>query len=213
MREGFRDLGYIEGQNLVIDYRWADGRYDRLPVLAAELIRLQPNVLVTSGPGTRVLKETTATIPIVMAVGGDAVADGLVSSLAQPGGNITGSTFFGPELSAKRLELLKGAVPRLARVAILLNSANRNNDVGLAAVKKTATTLNVELFEAPARSPQEFDEAFALMLRRRADGLIVLTDSMPSPTHDASGNCLPRSACLAPGRTNMLRVAGCSPTA
>lgn len=178
MREGFRDLGYIEGQNLVIDYRWADGRYDRLPVLAAELIRLQPNVLVTSGPGTRVLKETTATIPIVMAVGGDAVADGLVSSLAQPGGNITGSTFFGPELSAKRLELLKGAVPRLARVAILLNSANRNNDVGLAAVKKTATTLNVELFEAPARSPQEFDEAFALMLRRRADGLIVLTDSM-----------------------------------
>jgi putative ABC transport system substrate-binding protein len=178
MRQGFRDLGYVEGQNLVIAYRWADGRYDRLPALAAELIRLQPDVLVTSGQGIRVLKETTATIPIVMAAGGDAVADGLVSSLAKPGGNITGSTFFGPELSAKRLELLKGAVPRLARVAVLLNSGNRNNDVSLEAVKKTATALNVELFEAPARSPQEFDEAFALMLRRRADGLIVLTDSM-----------------------------------
>ena len=178
MRQGFQDLGYVEGQNIVIDYRWAEGRYDRLPALAAELIRLQPDVLVTSGPGTRVLKETTTTIPIVMAVGADAVADGLVASLAQPGGNITGSTFFGPELSAKRLELLKGAVPRLARVAVLLNSGNRNNDVSLETVRKTATALNVELFEVPARSPQEFDGAFALMLRRRADGLIVLTDSM-----------------------------------
>jgi putative ABC transport system substrate-binding protein len=178
MRQGFRDLGYVEGQNIVIDYRWAEGRYDRLPALAAELIRLQPDVLVTSGPGTRVLKETTTTIPVVMAAGGDAVADGLVASLARPGGNITGSTFFGPELSAKRLELLKGAVPRLARVAVLLNPGNPNNDVSLETVKKMATALNVELFEAPARSPREFDEAFALMLRRRADGFVVPTDSM-----------------------------------
>ena len=121
LREGFRDLGYIEGQNIVIEYRWAQGQYDRLPALAAELIRLQPDVIVTSGPGTRVVKEATTTIPIVMAVGGDAVASGLVASLARPGGNITGSTFFGPELSAKRLELLKEAVPRLARVAVLVN--------------------------------------------------------------------------------------------
>src|SRR3990167_9519569 len=114
MRQGFRDLGYVEGQNIVMEYRWAEGRYDRLPALAAELIRLQPDVIVTSGPGTRVLKEATTAIPIVMAVGGDVVADGLVASLARPGGNIAGSTYFGPELSAKRLEMLKGAVPRLA---------------------------------------------------------------------------------------------------
>lgn len=178
MRQGFRDLGYIEGQNLVIEYRWAEGRYDRLAALAAELIGLQPDVIVTSGPGTRVFKEATTTIPIVMAVGADAVADGVVASLARPGGNITGSTFFGPELSAKRLEILKGAVPRLARVAVLLNPDNRNYRVDLEAVRKTAAALNVELLEAPARSPREFEDAFALMIRRRADGLVALSDSM-----------------------------------
>ena len=178
MRQGFRDLGYVEGQNIVIAYRWAEGRYDRLTALAAELIRLQPDVLVTSGPGTRVLKEATTTIPIVMAVGGDAVANGLIASLARPGGNITGSTFFGPELSAKRLEMLKGAVPGLARVAVLLNPGYKNHGVDFELVKKTATALNVEFFEAPARSPVEFDDAFALMLRRRADGVVVLSDSM-----------------------------------
>ncbi len=178
MRQGFRDLGYVEGQNIVIEYRWAEGRYDRLSALAAELIGLRPDVLVTSGPGTRVLKDATTTIPIVMAVGGDVVADGLVASLARPGGNITGSTYFGPELSAKRLELLKGAVPSLARVAVLLNPANRNSGMDFEMVKKTAAVLKVELFEVPARSPQEFDDAFALMLRRRADGLVTLSDSM-----------------------------------
>lgn len=177
MRQGFRDLGYVEGQNIVIEYRWAEGRYDRLPALAAELIRLQPDILVTSGAGTRVVREATTTIPIVMAVGGDAVASGLIASLARPGGNITGSTFFGPELSAKRLEMLKGAVPRLARVAVLLNP-DSNYGVDFEMVKKTAAALNVELLEAPARSPHEFDDAFALMLRRRADGLVVLSDSM-----------------------------------
>lgn len=178
MRQGFRDLGYVEGQNIVIEYRWAEGRYDLLPALAAELIRLQPDIIITSGPGTRVLKEATTTIPIVMAVGGDAVASGLVASLARPGGNITGSTFFGPELSAKRLEMLKAAVPRLAKAAVLLNPDSSNNDVDLQLVRKTATVLKVELLEVPARSPREFDDAFALVLRRRADGLVVLSDSM-----------------------------------
>jgi ABC-type uncharacterized transport system substrate-binding protein len=112
-----------------------------------------------------------------MAVGGDAVAEGLVASLARPAGNITGSTFFGPEVSAKRLEMLKAAVPRLTRAAVLLNPT-RNNDADLDLVRKTASALNVELFEAPARSPREFDDAFALMLRQRADGLVVLSDSM-----------------------------------
>ena len=112
--------------------------------------------MITSGPGTRVLKEATTTIPIVMAAAGDAVATGLVASLARPGRNITGSTSFGPELSAKRLEMLM--------------------DFNL--VKKTATLLNVELLEVPARSPREFDDAFALMLRRQADGLVLLSDSV-----------------------------------
>lgn len=176
-RQGLRDLGYIEGQNIIIEYRWAQGRYDRLPALAAELINLQPDVIVTSGPGTRVMKDTRATIPIVMAVAGDAVASGLVASLARPGGNITGSTFFGPELSAKRLELLKEAVPRLTRVAVLLNP-DSNYRVDLESVKERAATLNVEVFEAPARSPREFEEAIALALRQRADGIICLSDSM-----------------------------------
>ena len=178
MRQGFRDLGYVEGQNLVIEYRWAEGRYDRLPALAAELIGLHPDVIVTSGPGTRVVKEATTTIPIVMAVGGDAVRDGVVASLAHPGGNVTGSTFFGPELSAKRLEILKSAVPRLARVALLLNPESGNSRADIETVKRTATALNVELLEAPVRSPREFEDAFALMVRRRADGLVALSDSM-----------------------------------
>ncbi len=177
LRQGFRDLGYFEGQNIVIEYRWAQGQYDRLPALAAELIRLQPDVIVTSGPGTRIVKEATATIPIVMAVGGDVVASGLVASLARPGGNITGSTFFGPELSAKRLELLKEAVPRLARVAVVVNPGS-DYHVDLERVNKMAAALTVEIFETPARSPREFGEALALTLRWRADGLICLSDSM-----------------------------------
>ena len=178
MRQGFHDVGYIEGQSILIEYRWADGRYDRLPALAAELIRLKPDVIVTSGPGTRVVKEATTTIPIVMAVGADAMADGLVESLARPGGNITGSTFFGPELSAKRLEMLKDAVPHLAKVAILLNPENRSYRVDFEALKKAASALNVELLEAPARSPREFDDAFAQMVRRGAHGVVVQSDSM-----------------------------------
>ena len=106
------------------------------------------------------------------------VATGLVASLARPGGNITGSTFFGPELSSKRLEMLKGAVPRLARVALLLNPDSTGYRVDVDLVTRTARLLNVELFEAPARSPREFEDAFALMLRRQADGVVLLSDSM-----------------------------------
>lgn len=178
MRQGFRGLGYVEGQSIVIDYRWAEGQLDRLPALAAELIRLQPDVIVTSGAGTRVLKQATTTIPIVMAVSADAVASGLIVGLSRPGGNITGSTSFGTEIAAKRLEMLKAAVPHLARVAILLNPNSGVPRATLEAMKSAATTLNVELIEVPARSPDEFDDAFALALSRRADGLIVVDDSM-----------------------------------
>lgn len=178
LRQGLRDRGYVEGRNLVIEYRWADGQRERLPALAAELVRLQPDILLTSGAGTRALKEATATIPIVMAAGGDAVATGLVASLAQPGGNITGSTFFGPEIAAKCLELLKEAVPRLARVAVLAMKDGRAARAYLEPMKKTAAALKVELIEVPARSPNEFNDVFALMVRGRVDGLVVLDDSM-----------------------------------
>src|SRR5262245_48278799 len=113
-RRGLRDLGYVEGKNIIVEYRWAEGRYDRLHNLADELVRRTPDLLLTHGTaGTRAAKQATTTIPIVMAVSGDAVATGLVASLAHPGGNITGSSFFNPELAAKRLELLKEVVPAL----------------------------------------------------------------------------------------------------
>ena len=117
LRQGLRDLGYVEGKNVVIEYRWAEGHYERLPELATELVRLEVSVIVTHGfPGSHAAKQATATVPIVMAVSGDAVATGLVQSIARPGGNITGSTFFFPEVNAKRLELIKEAVPRLRRI-------------------------------------------------------------------------------------------------
>jgi putative ABC transport system substrate-binding protein len=174
LRRGLRELGYVEGTNIAIEERWAEGRYDRLTALATELVRLQPEVIVTSGQGTRVLKAATATIPIVMAVGSEAVVD----SLARPGANITGSTAFTAELSAKRLEMLKNAVPRLAHVAYLLNPESRAYNVELEEFKRSAALLKVDLVEAAVRSPRDFDDAFALMVRRRVDGVVAFGDSM-----------------------------------
>jgi putative ABC transport system substrate-binding protein len=178
LKQGFRDLGYVEGRNLVLEFRWADGRYDRLVSLADALVRLKPDVIVTSGAGTRVLKNTTTSIPVVMAVTTDALAAGLVASLARPGGNITGSTSFGPEILVKRMELLKEAVPRLARVAVLLNPDNSGTQVDLATARKTADALKLELLEVPARLPRDYDEAFALMVRQRVDGVVLFNDSL-----------------------------------
>src|SRR5688572_25017896 len=120
LRAGLRDFGHVEGRNIVIEFRWAEGKYDRLSDLVAELIRLNVDVIVTHGtPGTRTAKQATTTIPIVMAISGDAIATGIVTSLARPEANLTGSTFFIPQLNAKRLELLKEACPHVARVAAL----------------------------------------------------------------------------------------------
>ena len=131
-RGGLRDLGYVEGQNLVIEARWAEGKYERLPELAAELVRMKPDVLVTHGvPGTLAAKRATDTIPIVVGVVGEAVAIGAVERLSRPGGNVTGSSFFVPELNAKRLEVLKEAFPRVSRVGVLLNRDNAVNGVVL----------------------------------------------------------------------------------
>jgi putative ABC transport system substrate-binding protein len=124
-RAGLREFGYQEGRNIVIEYRWADGQYERLPALFAEVVRLNVDVIVTHGtPGALAAKQATNTIPIVMAAIGDAEASGVVASLARPGGNVTGLTFFNPELAAKRLELLKETLPGLTDVGVLLNPVN-----------------------------------------------------------------------------------------
>jgi putative ABC transport system substrate-binding protein len=124
-RSGLHDLGYVEGKNIVIEYRWSEGKYDRLPTLTNELLDLGIDLLITYGtPATRAAKQATTTVPIVMAISGDAIATGLITSLNRPGANITGSTFFNPELCAKRLELIKEAVPSTTRVGVLTNPDN-----------------------------------------------------------------------------------------
>jgi putative ABC transport system substrate-binding protein len=179
LRAGLRDLGWVEGQNLSIDFRWAEGKYDRLPELAAELVRLKVNVLVThSTPGTLAAKQATKTIPIVMAVSGDAVATGLVASLARPGGNITGSTFFGPELHGKRVELLKEALPRISQVAILVNGDNPISAPSFEAAERAAKFLKVKVWKFEVRQAGEFDAAFAAMVKRRAEAVVTSEEGM-----------------------------------
>ena len=179
LRAGLRDLGYVEGRNIVFEYRWAEGKYERLPDLAAELVHLNVDVLVTSGtPGVRAAKQATTTIPIVMAASGDAVATGLVASLARPGGNITGSVFFSPELSSKRLELLKEAVPRVTQVAYLMNPDNPVAQANLKAMEITSRILKVGLRQSEARGPDEFENAFAAMAKQHVDALAISQDAM-----------------------------------
>jgi ABC-type uncharacterized transport system substrate-binding protein len=144
-RAGLRDLGYVEGDNVFIDFRWAEGNYARLPDFAAELVRLKVDLLVTYGtPGTLAAKKATAAVPIVMIVSGDAIATGIVASLARPSGNVTGSTFFAPELNAKGVELLKEAFPAASRVATLLNPDNPVTAPILQAMVLTADRLKLE---------------------------------------------------------------------
>jgi putative ABC transport system substrate-binding protein len=178
-RTGLHEIGYAEGKNLVIEFRWADGNYDRLPDLAAELVRLKIDALVTSGaPGTLAAKRATTTIPIVMAVTGDAVNAGLVASLAQPGGNVTGSTVFGPEHNVKRLEQLKEVMPRLARAAFLFNPDNPSSVTENREIESAARSMKLEISYFEARRPAEFDAAFKAMVKRQAGSVVVTDDAM-----------------------------------
>lgn len=146
VREGLRDLGYIEGVNLLIEYRWADGHFERLPELAAELIRSNVDVIVTHAtPGSLAAKQATSTIPIVIALLSDPVAAGIITTIARPGGNITGQSFFNPELRAKRIELLREFKPGLTEVAVLLNPDNPANALEIQAMEATARVLGVRL--------------------------------------------------------------------
>lgn len=179
LRTGLRDLGYVEGRNIIIEFRWAEGKNDRLPELAAELVRLKVDVLVTHATlGTRAAKQATTTIPIVTAVFADPVALGLVASLARPGGNITGSTFFYAELTAKRLELLKEAFPRTRHVAVLLNPLNLARGLSFEAMEITARSLKVGLQKFEVRGPNEFESAFSAMAKKRVDAVAVVEDPM-----------------------------------
>ena len=177
LRAGLRELGYVEGKNIVIEIRWAEGKYDRLPALAAELVGLKVSAVVTSGTkATLAMKGATTTVPIVMGSTGDPVGLGLITSLARPGGNITGWTFFGSEFAAKRLELLKEAMPRITRVAFLVNPADPPSS--LQAMERTAKALKLELPQFEVRGPGEFGRTFAAMVQRHADAVIVQGDTM-----------------------------------
>ncbi len=178
-REGLRELGYTERKNIAIEYRWAEGRLDRLPQLAAELVQLKVQVLVTAGsPGILAAKRATTTIPIVMAVGGDPVGAGFVASLARPGGNITGLSNLAEDLIAKLLELLKEAVPRASRVAVLSNPGNPAHAAFRREIQTAAQVLGVTLLPVEARAPNDYEGAFAAMGRERAGALVVLPDPM-----------------------------------
>lgn len=177
--EGLRDRGWIEGRNIAIEYRWADGRPERLPGLAEELVRLKVDVIVALGtPPSLAAMKATHTIPIVMVSAADPVRLGLVASLARPGGNVTGTSFdVGLEVFGKQLELFKEALPRLRRVAILSNAGNPAQEIAVGNVKAAAQPLRLQLQHLPVHRPTEFDAAFVAMRNKHADGLLVLVDA------------------------------------
>ena len=178
-RSGLRALGYIEGKNLVIEFRWAEERYGRLPDLAAELVRLKVELLVTYGtPATLAAQRATTTIPIVMVHTGDAVAAGIVAGLERPGGNVTGMTYFLTELFAKRLELLRDAIPRMTQVATLVKPDNPFFKPAIRALKTGATTLKMHLREFVASGPDELHAAFSAMAQQRIDAVVILEDAV-----------------------------------
>jgi putative tryptophan/tyrosine transport system substrate-binding protein len=178
-REGLHDLGYVEGKNIALEYRYAEGKEDRFPNLAAQLVRLGVDVLVTTGtPATHAAKAATTTIPIVMSAIGDPVGAGLVASLARPGGNITGLAIFSPELSGKRLELLKESFPRISRVAILWNPSNASAALSLKETQSASQSLGLLLQLLEVRNPKDFGGAFESAIKGEAEALLPINDAL-----------------------------------
>jgi putative ABC transport system substrate-binding protein len=179
LRQGLRDLGYIEGQNIIIEYRFAERRYERFPQLAAELVRLNPDVIITSTtPGVRAAKKATTSIPIVVGSAGSLVKRGFVKSLARPGGNITGMTFYSKHARmSKQLEVLKEAVPKISYVALLVNPANPGTafqgDLG-----GVSRTLGIRLQRVEARGVDELEAAFSVMAKSGANALLMANDAI-----------------------------------
>jgi putative ABC transport system substrate-binding protein len=172
--QGLRELGYVEGENILMEYRYAEGQFERLPDLAADLVRLHVDVMVVAGTSTTAAaKQATSTIPIVVRSAGDLVGAGLAASLAKPGGNITGSTDISPDLSGKRLEFLREVVPQVTRVAVLLypNPGDRDE---LRATETAAVRLGVHVHPVEVRDPQEFQRAYAAMAQQHAQAVIMI---------------------------------------
>jgi putative ABC transport system substrate-binding protein len=182
-RHSLRDLGYLEGQNIAFEYRYAGGLPDRLAWVAIELVRRPVDLIATFGtPPTLAAKQATTTIPIVMIGIGDPVGAGIVASYNRPGGNITGNTILGPEVAGKRLQLLKEVIPSLSRVAFLWNPDNASHPAQLAEVRGAVATLGIKLLPLAVRSSDEFDDAFAAMMRERPDAFLMTND----PFHQLS---------------------------
>jgi putative ABC transport system substrate-binding protein len=176
-REGLNALGYEEGRNIVVEYRWAEGKYERFPALIAELLAAKVDVLVTAGtPAAVAVKKATATVPLVMVAVGDPVETGLVPSLARPGGNLTGLSSIAPDLEGKRLELLREFAPALALVGVFFNPANPFHTVSMRQARKAAGALGIRLLPLTVRVSQDLEGAFVAILKEKPDALLVLAD-------------------------------------
>ena len=177
LQQGLKDFGYVEGRNIAFEFRWAEGALDKLPEMAAELVRLQVDVIVTLAPqATLAAKQATQTIPIVFVAMGDPVASGVVSSLARPDANVTGTTRMISEMSAKHVELLKEAVPSLRKLAVLWNPTNSSHRPAMQAVDATARALSLQVQPLEVRAVAEFDGSFDAIVRDKADGLLFIAD-------------------------------------
>jgi len=177
MRQGLKDFGYVEGQNVAFEFRWAEGKLDQLPELAADLVRLQVDVIVTLAPqATLAAKHATQTIPIVFVAMGDPLASGVVASLARPGANLTGTTRMISEMSAKHVELIKEAVPSLAKLAVLWNPTNSSHAPALQAVHAAGRALSLQMQPLEVRTAAELDGTFDVIVRERADGVLFVAD-------------------------------------
>jgi putative ABC transport system substrate-binding protein len=174
-QQGLRELAYVEGKNIVVEYRSVEGKLDHLPALAAELVRLKVDVIVTGGPTTtRAVKQATVRIPIVMGFDNDPVGNGFVASLARPGGNVTGLASLAPEISGKQLELLKEIIPKLSRMAVFGNSTNPGNPQALRETERAAEVLGVQLQLLDVREPKDIETAFRAASKARADAVLAL---------------------------------------
>ena len=176
-REGLREHGYEEGRNIVIEYRWADGKYERFPALVAELIAAKVEVIVTAGtPAALAMKKATTTVPLVMVAVGDPVGTGLVPSLARPGANLTGLSSVAPDLEGKRLQLLREVVPALSHVAMFINSLNPFHVSSMRQARAAAQTMGIKLQLHDIRKSEDLDDAFAAIRKERPDALLILAD-------------------------------------
>jgi putative ABC transport system substrate-binding protein len=209
LRVGLHELGYVEGKNVAVTLRWAEGNYDRLPGLANELVGLKMDILVTDGDKASVAaKQATSTIPIVAGAVGDPVVLGLVSSLARPGGNITGSAFVAPALMVKRLELLKETMPRMSRAAVLVNPKNAMAGSIVQTAGAIAKKLSLELHAFEAATPEEIDNAIGAMAKRGVQAVVVQNETLFIANAQRILNLAAKLRLAVCGRTELAEAGG-----